>query len=152
MCMLLGKQCCSFPGDLLPGDGIVTVNKNRWTKFYKSGSTDSTQWSPCCVTPISSVPEHRLALCTIPTHRVGKQSETSSSSVLAPQLYLCTSICPVHHLLVASSLCAGQKLHASGGLKSDPPNCLRLDEPEDLRFGFCSQNTLQYLTWVLPES
>lgn len=34
----------------------------------------------------------------------------------------------------------------SGGLKSDPPNGLRLDEPEDLRFGFCSQNTLRYLT------
>lgn len=158
MCMLLHKQCCSFPGDLLPGDGIVTVNENRWTQFYKSGSTESTQWSSCCVTHISSVPEHRLALCTIPTHRLGKQSETSSSSVLAPQLYLCTSICSQctiswSHLLSVQARSYTVVLWAySGGLKSDPLNCLGLDEPEDLRLSFCSQNTLQYLTWVLPES
>uniref|UniRef100_A0A8D0FCK6 Protein kinase domain-containing protein n=1 Tax=Strix occidentalis caurina TaxID=311401 RepID=A0A8D0FCK6_STROC len=45
------------------------------------------------VTPMSSVPEHRPALCTIPTHRLGKKPETSSAaSVLAPQLCPCTSI------------------------------------------------------------
>lgn len=157
MWMLLHEQCCSFPEDLLSSDGIATVNKNRWTQFYKSGSPESTQWSSCCVTPISSVPEHRLAFCTIPTHRLGKQSETSSSSVLAPQLYLCTSICSQCIISWSCLHCVGQKLRSgfvgiSGGLKSNPPNCLRLDEAEDLRFGFCSQNTLQYLTWVLPES